>query len=103
MIDHTLYNKLIEAGAEPDPLLPGAFSPFNLLISILYGSEISEVSNYTSSLPVTPAESTSREEVTLILSPQTPLAPMASRVTTHSRSRVQAQALALAIPSLLAT
>ena len=60
---------------------PGAFSPFNSLIPISVGSKLSKVSNYTSSLPVTLAESTSKEKVTLILSPQTPSAPMAPRVT----------------------
>ena len=102
-IDHTLYDKLIEARAEPDPLLPRAFSPFDSLIPLSIGSKLSKVSNYTSSLPVTLAESTSKEKVTLILSPQTPSAPMAPRVTTHSRSRVQAQVSSSAVPSPLAT
>jgi hypothetical protein len=75
-----LYEELIAAGLEPDPFLPGSFTPSEELTLSTIPTELSELSDPSEpsySLRVTVAEPSSEEEVTAILSQPTGL-PMTS-------------------------
>ncbi len=104
-----LFDELVDAGIDPDPFLPGSFTPLEELTPSTLPSELSDLgepseTSYSPRLVAT--ESNSEEEVTLVLSQPSGSASTSRGVTTRSRARAQAQLqsqLQAPTPSPLAT